>query len=389
MSGWSSRVGAVVLVAATLWAVPPAVARPQALTASDNGKAQKGAYLRIVRSAAGPTAMTAVANLMGVRTSHGEDLQVYTTEPGDFTAANGRFAAREWAGAPVANLGRAAWVAANGYPTMSVEELAERSGAAGLTRQQAIMMTQAAVWHYTLGSDPGGRDGINCRKAYEYLISNARDLPEPGSGEMSLSATGARERDGLIGPFTVRLPPGDPVEVALAGAPEGVHLFTKDLKPVTRAANGDELYISRPVDVPEAAAELVAGGGFSMPGGRLFTGVNRESASVLVARSTGRTDQRSTLRFGWRTGPDGTPDVTVGEPTTTVSGDQVAATSRRAEPDRRATAGPLSTTTVTRLAVERITRLTGGVDPVEWCLAALAVGLIVMTVRFRRGLRRR
>ncbi|MGO1543489.1 MAG: thioester domain-containing protein [Gulosibacter sp.] len=41
------------------------------------------------------------------------------------------------------------WIARNGFPAVSLEELAELSGAQGLTRAEAVSATQAAIWVLT------------------------------------------------------------------------------------------------------------------------------------------------------------------------------------------------------------------------------------------------
>lgn len=386
MAGRSRRFGAVVAVVALLLSIGPVtIASAQGaspLTAAGTGKGQSGQFVRFVRSRMSPMAMTALARVMGLRTSKGEELRVYSTEASGQSIESCPFSASDWSSSRVNNLGKAAWVVANGYPTVSGADLGRRAGVPPLNDQQAIMVTQAAVWHFTMGIDPGNRDGVNIRRTYEYLINNARDVPEP-EAEIELSGADARPRDGLVGPFRVNLPPGEPVRIELANAPTGVHLFSKDLKPVTKAADGDEVYISQPADIREGGAEIIAEGGFATPAGRLFAGRNRETPSVLVAKSDGRTKQRSSLRFQWTrtSGTDST--VTVGDNTTVVSGDPQVST-----PERRFTDGrQVGTGNVVRLATERFTEFAGRTDPVEWGLAVVSAGLIVVLFRMRRRIR--
>ena len=42
-----------------------------------------------------------------------------------------------------------AWILRNSHPTLSLEELADTTGARGLTEAEAVAATQAAIWHFT------------------------------------------------------------------------------------------------------------------------------------------------------------------------------------------------------------------------------------------------
>ena len=70
---------------------------------------------------------------------------------------------------------KVAWIAQRSYPEVDLAKVSEASGVAGLTKEDAITATQAAIWHFTndfaykglKGADKAA--GERVEKLYNYL----------------------------------------------------------------------------------------------------------------------------------------------------------------------------------------------------------------------------
>jgi len=94
----------------------------------------------------------------------------------DYTAA---YTMAEWPQLPgAAHAGKIVWIVRNSYPVLPLEEVAEHSGIDGLSAEQAIAGTQAAIWHFSNGIQlrpPGFGDSgaAHVHALYRYLLDHA------------------------------------------------------------------------------------------------------------------------------------------------------------------------------------------------------------------------
>lgn len=231
-------------------------------------------------------------DLFGLRA--GEDvLRTYCVEVSQSIKQNAKYVEVPWDRYPgrFAKPGKVLWVLNNGYPRTSPETLAERAGLPGLTKGEALAATQGAVWHFSneVGQNER-RNPPNVAALYRYLVDNARDQAQP-KPSLEIDDSAARGHSGeLIGPYVIHSSTRGKVDVSVTGNGD-VTLVNKDREPVSRAADGDRLYVLVPGDADRGRAEIVARGRSVVEAGRLF--IDREnrdqarrSQSLIVASPT-------------------------------------------------------------------------------------------------------
>jgi TQXA domain-containing protein/LPXTG-motif cell wall-anchored protein len=228
------------------------------------------------------------------------------------------------------------WVLHHGYPAKSLEALTAQFPDAhdGIDTLEAIAATQAAVWHFSDGTDlnrddPLSGDGSDAEDAedalalYDYLTGDDNtgigEQPTPTLSVSPAELSGAAgER---IGPFTVTT--SGTIEELTANLPDGVRITGADGTELTAAtiADGTELFL----DVPEGAVD--GDGSFELKvsaavdTGRLFVGQNYDehpTQSLIVAKS-----EKTTLTAGasaeWAAAPTTPPTSTTTTTTTTTT----------------------------------------------------------------------
>jgi len=210
------------------------------------------------------------------------------------------------AGSPfTANQARINWILHNGYPVTGTDQLATRlagSGATltgGLSTEEAIAGTQAAIWHLSDATDldrenpvPGqasaGRDVL---ALYDYLTGP----DNVGIGEQPTASLKIEpdEHSGVagerIGPVTVRT--NGSVEKLTADLPDGVTLVDESGANPDAAAvkDGTRLFIDVPAGTADGTASVELTATARVETGRLFVGQDygegNETQSMIVAES--------------------------------------------------------------------------------------------------------
>jgi TQXA domain-containing protein/LPXTG-motif cell wall-anchored protein len=336
-----NRIGAAVVGAAALLfaTVAPASADPVTGRADSDGN-----VIGYQVNVGDDWLATIPTNLLGFTMSDGTQLGMYCVEIHTDIDEEHDMVERPWDDYPNAdspfndNRAKINWVLHHGYPATSVEALSARFPDAhdGIDVLEAVAATQAAVWHFSDGTDldrddPLSGDGSDEQDAedalalYDYLTgADNTGIGEQPTPTLSVSpaelsgATGER-----IGPFTVTT--SGTIEELSANLPDGVTITDADGTELTAAtiADGTELYL----DVPEGAAD--GDGSFELTvsaavdTGRLFVGENYDehpTQSLIVAKS-----EKTTLTAGavadWTvapTTPPTTTTTTTTAPTTTV-----------------------------------------------------------------------
>ncbi len=180
------------------------------------------------------------------------------------------------------------WILRNSFPYLPLEKVAEKSGVTGLTAQEAVMGTQAAIWHYSDGAElVKGENRANVVKLYEYLTGPANEgaANEPNvSLELTPEALAGRAGE-KIGPVKLTTTT-DKIQVALDGGPDGVRLLDKDGKPVegnkTTGGDGDEFSVSVPATAEPGEARITAQGRARVDIGRVFRGTSTKKTQTLI-----------------------------------------------------------------------------------------------------------
>ncbi|MGA4540351.1 Cys-Gln thioester bond-forming surface protein [Uniformispora flossi] len=185
------------------------------------------------------------------------------------------------------------WVLNHSYPKVNdLGALAKSAGfkpSKGLSAEEAVEATQAAIWHYANGADLSDWwNDDDVVKLYDYLTgkANSGDANEPGAS-LSLTPGTVSGKDGDtpgVGPVTVKTTGTEPVAVKLDGKPaDGVQLVDKSGNPVNSAADGTELYVKVPKSQKPGEAKISATTKAGVNIGRVFLGDSRKQTQTLIA----------------------------------------------------------------------------------------------------------
>ena len=231
------------------------------------------------------------------------------------------------------NSGKILWILTNSYPQKPVKELRE-----GLSEQEAIAATQAAIWHFSDEAelDPDRTKNDDVTKWYEYLTQNAKDEAPQPKPTLKVDPESKEGKAGeKIGPFTVTTT-ADQVKVK-GKLPKGVTITDKDGKPLENVSaeelkaqgTGDkvsEFFVNVPKDAPAGEAKFSLEVNAELKAGRLFVqsdaGDENKTQSLVVAAPT-KVAVDAEAKAKWVAAPvvtqPSTPETTTTVPTTTTT----------------------------------------------------------------------
>lgn len=220
------------------------------------------------------------------------------------------------------------WVLQNGYPLVAADELGKKVGGKlhdGLSVEEAISATQAAIWHLSDGADldesnPTPNDspesGADVLATYKYLLANAKPVEQPAPGlDLQPSERTGKAGD-LIGPFTVKT---TATSVKLTDG--GLTLTDKDGKKLTTVVDGTEIWVKVAADAKAGQGTFSVDAAAHLNAGRLFIGAdekgNARTQSLIVAKPTDvKLHKEATAK--WDVAPP-TTTTTTPPPTTTTT----------------------------------------------------------------------
>jgi TQXA domain-containing protein/LPXTG-motif cell wall-anchored protein len=278
--------------------------------------------------------------LLGLRLSDGTTLDVYCVEISTTIDYEQPMVEKDWADHPAAdspftaNQAGINWILHNGFPVVSTDRLATRLAGAGatltggLSAEEAIAGTQAAIWHLSDATDldrenpvPGqaaaGRDVL---ALYDFLTGPANvgigAQPAPSlkiEPEVLSGAAGRR-----LGPFTVRT--NGSVEKLTADLPDGVTVVDESGAKLDAAEieDGTRLFVDVPAGAADGTAEVALTATARVETGRLFVGRDYGAGNVtqsLIVAQAESSQVTATARGTWPGGEPGqTADNAVGGP---------------------------------------------------------------------------
>lgn len=228
------------------------------------------------------------AGLMTLELESGETLLVYCVDFANPTSPGNKYAEGEWGSTwpsgddAVKRRAKIKWLLLNSYPTKSVADLKKAAGVDDLDAKEAAAATQAAIWHFSDKVDLKDDGQKDITKLYEYLIGKASDA-DNAEPKISLQLTpgeqsGSPAANPGIGPFTVKTnAQGKTIDAALKNAPQGTKLVDKSGNPVTKAGNGDELYVKPADGSDKGSATVQVSGTSTLDAGRVFNGKNQHN----------------------------------------------------------------------------------------------------------------
>ncbi|WP_434056433.1 VaFE repeat-containing surface-anchored protein [Georgenia sunbinii] len=194
------------------------------------------------------------------------------------------------------------WIVMQSYPQVTVAELAARSGIAGLTAQEAIAGTQAAIWSFT-DSAPAAA-GYTYRGIVTDWETDTTSAPAQRVGALVDYLTGAAnvglsevegpaisaepaQHNGVAGTRVgpIRFVATEPTVVVDASTT--YPLVDADGVPVDvdRVPTGTDLFLDVPAGAPAGAATLTASIVGPQRTGMLVTNTDPRSQTLMIARS--------------------------------------------------------------------------------------------------------
>lgn len=214
---------------------------------------------------------------------------------------------------------KVAWIAQHTYPKVSLEELAAAAGISGLTREEAISASQAALWTLTDGLIyKGVAESVSLdvaariQQLINYLTGPANTGLQPGEGPL-ISVT-SPSTPGIAGQFVgpIRVQSSSSTVSVISSSFPLVNAEGTAVDPNAVPTDTD-LFVDVPAGTPAGEATF-----------RFATSGPRYAGSLLISRS-GRTqtivivDSESTqvddvARVTWNDAPTPTPTPTPGRP---------------------------------------------------------------------------
>jgi TQXA domain-containing protein len=250
------------------------------------------------------------ASLITLELSDGTRLQMYCVEINTDIDKKHKMVEKPWDSYPNEaspfneNRDKINWVLHNGYPVVGTEALTTLLTEQGTTlkngidAKEAISATQAAVWHFSDGTNLNEKNplpaGPQSAKAdvvalYRYLVGEANvGITDQPTAALEIAPNDLSGEAGTrIGPFTVSTT-GD-VDKLTTSLPDGVKITDVDGVELTadKIKNGAALYLDVPADAEEGAGTFELTATASVDTGRLFVGEKygkkKKTQSLIVA----------------------------------------------------------------------------------------------------------
>jgi TQXA domain-containing protein/LPXTG-motif cell wall-anchored protein len=323
MHGRSVLVRGGIAVAAA--AVAVTMAAPAAI--ADDGAARG----RVVESA-GTTGFSVnfeggqhyVTKLFGLKLSDGSKLKMYCVQVEVGMRTDQDMIERPWNKYPDAaspfnkNNEKINWVLHHGYPAAAVKAIEGVLGKKdvkltdGLSVEEAVTATQAAVWHYSDGKNldrkkplpyESAEESADVLALYDYLTGKDNagigQQPKP---TLDIGPAKAEGKPGTrIGPFSVATT-GDITELT-SKLPEGVKVTDADGKAIKAAdiKDGTKVYVDVPKDAKDGSGSFTLKVTGHLDTGRLFVGENyaKVPAQSLIVAESEKTSVTANASANW------------------------------------------------------------------------------------------
>ncbi|WP_037320174.1 thioester domain-containing protein [Amycolatopsis orientalis] len=268
-----------------------------------------------------------VTKLFGLKLSDGSKLKMYCVQVEVGMRTDQDMIERPWNKYPDAaspfnkNNEKINWVLHHGYPAVAVKAIESALGKKdvkltdGLSVEEAVTATQAAVWHFSDGKDldrkkplpyESAEESADVLALYDYLTGKDNtgigQQPKPtldiGPAKAE-GATGTR-----VGPFSIATT-GDITELT-SKLPEGVKVTDADGKEI-KAANikdGTKVFIDVPKDAKDGSGSFALKVSGHLDTGRLFVGENyaKVPAQSLIVAESEKTSVVANATASWKQG---------------------------------------------------------------------------------------
>ncbi len=184
---------------------------------------------------------------------------------------------------------KVAWIVYNSYPNLSLEAYRALTEVPGLTEEEAIAATQAAIWHFTDGfayQTSSGSDAADdrVRQVYDHMTGDENTgRPETVGPSLSLEVVADQDQAGdLVGPIRIT----SSEETAAVTVTGDYPLVTSDGEPVDLSAvpTGVDLWFDVPATAPAGSASLSAAVTGPESTGLLVTNTEPRTQTLMIAR---------------------------------------------------------------------------------------------------------
>ncbi len=251
----------------------------------------------------------------------GGDLSAYCIDLHTSTRTGNKYREADWSAKNVgSDLTKINWILHNSFPSVQPDAIGKGAGvtglpSAGLTKEEAVTATQAAIWHYSDHVDLKMESHSDSSKArwdriynlYKMLTNDKINTgiesePAPtialGDGHNL-----AGHPDEPIGPIAVHTSAGK-VELKLADAPAGTKLMVKHGSSTTEsttAVNGDDLFVKVPAGADPGSTSVSATVSGQVATGRVFVGDPADSIQKLILAGSGSVSASASAEVTWST----------------------------------------------------------------------------------------
>ena len=230
---------------------------------------------------------------------------------------------------------KVSWIVHRSYPQTDVTRISAAANVPGLTEQEAITATQAAIWHLTDNfafnglynreeprHDTTSEPAQRVRKLYEYLLGPANTGLSEGSGpSVQVTAPTAPGNSGdLVGPIRLI---STQATVAVAKLPHPLVDAQGNEVELSAVPTGTDLFLKVPADAAAGSATITAGLTGNARAGQLLVARNGRSQTAIIAR-TQQVTATARGEISWVPGTDtpesstaadaGAADVRAGKP---------------------------------------------------------------------------
>ena len=211
------------------------------------------------------------------------------------------------------------WILNNSYPQLDLGQLSTASGVAGLSDNEAVEGTQAAIWDF---SDAKGKTTLDAKREkdakvvalYNYLVSTAKNhMNDTALPQASLTITPVQTgavHPGANAGFKLNSPntTGSFISVSIADAAKtGAKLVDATGKAVPAGKmfkSGDVVYVQVPSSVPNGQVKLTASGTVTgIETGRVFVSADGKPSQNLILAQAQSAPVTATATLQWTAAP--------------------------------------------------------------------------------------
>jgi len=235
------------------------------------------------------------------------------------------------------NAGKVLWILTNSYPGLSMKDVKAKWGQ-DFDERETIAATQAAIWHFSDGSEldmNDKRNSADVKTLYTKFLEQAKDEAQPKPTLEIDPASQSGKPGEKIGPFKVTTTAS---EVKLtADLPEGVTITDAAGNPLAVQKQGDKLavqgtgdkvsefFVNVPAGSKDGEAKFKLSAEATLQLGRLFvakdkasTGPDQVAQSLIVAQPQ-KAKVEKEAKADWKAGVVPTTTTTTTATTTTTT----------------------------------------------------------------------